>query len=131
MTWFKSKMTQKALYYEPPKMDGLGNYTWNYPDELDVRWDFNSRKTMYNASGAQITSNTSILVFNRYLLLGAYIMRGDLYSKQNLLNPSIQEPYDVEHGTVESQEYARLIIKIDNIESVYNDNMNLARIWLR
>lgn len=129
--WFSSKLTEKSLYWEPPVEDARGNYTWKEPWELDTRWENQRKAIRYDLNGSEIIANSVIWTSNPYVLIGGYIMKGDLYFQQDLRKPPLDMPYDVNEGLSVSQEYAREIIDVESIPSVYDINFSSVKIWVR
>jgi hypothetical protein len=131
MNWVNNRLSTKALYWPPPQKDGYGGNIWAYPDEINSRWKDSGRSIVYDKTGAEVVSNTIVWIEDLYLLVGGYIMRGDLYSLHDLSEPPIEEAYDIADGLVVSQEYARQIVDIERITSIYNKRMSLTKLWLK
>lgn len=129
MGWLNSRLQTKALYWAPPERDGRGGYIWTYPDEILCRWRRGPREIRYNDVGATLVATDQVLVLNTYLNVGGYLMKGDLYSIQDLSEPPLEKSYDIQDGRVVSQEYARQVVDIEAMPSI-DDRRVLYKLWL-
>lgn len=131
MNWFDNRLTQDALYWAPPERDGYGDYKWGFPDEIKSRWKDSGRSIRYDKNGAEVVSSSIVWVSNKYLLVGGYLMPGNIYSIENLDEPPIEEAYDVEDGKVIASTYARQIIDVESVQSVYTRSISMTKVWLK
>ena len=131
MNWFGNRLVQSALYWEPPDRDGYGNYKWGSPFELRSRWKDSGRAIRYDKTGSEVVSSSVVWVDTKTILVGGYLMLGDLYSIERLTSPPLEEYYVIEEGKKLSQEYARQIIDVESINSVYSLNVYTTKVWLK
>lgn len=131
MLWFNSRLSEKSLYWEPPLRDGYGDYKWSSPLEVDARWKDSGKSIRYDKNGAEVVSSSIVWVSDRKLLTGGYLMKGNLYSIENLYAPPLEEAFDIDNGQTISAEYARQIIDIETISAVYDKELTITKVWLR
>lgn len=128
MSWFDSRLLQISLYWEPPNRDGLGDYKWGFPIEVQARWRDTGRSIRYDKTGSEIVSSSVVWVSNPDLSVGGYIMRGDLYSLNRLDVPPIELTTEKEP---DNKYFARQIIDIESISSVYDQEQVVTKAWLK
>lgn len=131
MNWFENRLIQDALYWEPPERDGFGNYKWGYPFEFKSRWKDSGRSIRYDKSGAEVVSSSIVWINTKDVLVGGYLMLGNLYSIEKLNTPPLEEYYVIEEGKKLSQQYARQIIDVETINSVYSASVYTTKVWLK
>jgi hypothetical protein len=131
MNWFDNRLDQTALYWAPPKRDGYGDYKWGFPDEVKSRWKDSGRSIRYDKNGAEVVSSSIVWVNNKYLIVGGYLIKGDLYSIEQLDIPPLEEAYDMEDGKVIAEAYARQIIDVESVQSVYSSSIVMTKVWLK
>jgi len=125
-------MNTKTLYWDPPKRDGLGNYIWNYADELQCRWGLIDRNALYNKGIAEIETNSIVYTLcSNKIKIGGYLLEADFYLLDELDKPPIENEFDPDGLEADMQTYASQIIKIQKTRSVYDKNIFLSKIWVK
>lgn len=91
MSWFDNFLDQTCLYWEPPKKDGLGGYSWIEPIEINSRWE-NRQVESKDEAGNNILANTTVWCSND-LMIGGYLLLAEW--KEIVIDrvPPIKENY--------------------------------------
>ena len=131
MNWFNNRLTKEAIYWPPPKKDGYGGYEWPLPLEVSTRWKDLKGSILYDKNSTEVISNSVVWIKEDVAIVGGYIMKGSMASNAGLLKPPIEDEYIFEDEFVSRQEFARQIIDIEKILSVYSSDVYTIKVWLK
>ena len=99
LAFIDSVTVQTAVYWNPPKDDGYGTFTYANASEIKVRWD-DKREVLNDVDGVEIVSRAEILVHsdspklveNGLLWLGSL---GELTPHQKVYPEEIEDAYPI------------------------------------
>ena len=120
LTWVDRLLTETSVYWDPPIRDGLGGYTWGYPQEIKTRWQ-NTPRLVYDPNGAEIQTSAEVWV-TKDIISGGYIWRGTINDIQTVFEPD--PDFALDNPPIEKiRNMAAQIVKITRIESLVNNSL--------
>lgn len=70
------ELNQTAVYWERLAPDGYGGYSWDDPEEIDVRWE-QSSESFTDSNGETVNCSAKVFL-GQDVRVGDYLYLGDL-----------------------------------------------------